>query len=149
MKKIFIIIGLMFSLNLNAQWTKKTVENDFDEPYKICYTETNNDGWLKLENIDGVISFYIKGGYYCEENPQVDLAFIVNGISKKYIIDGNTSSSNEIVWLIDDLVKNDVFEDFKNCSVLKIRINDSICESEIYSFNMSGSTSAINFMLNK
>lgn len=142
-------VGVMLCLNANAQWINKSVKNDFDAPYRICYTETNNSGYLKLENVDGIISFFIKGGYYCEDNPVVDLSFIVNGVVKKYSINATISESNNIVWLIDDLINSEFINDFKTCSTLKIRINDSVCETETYSFNMSGSTSAINFICAK
>jgi hypothetical protein len=149
MKKLLMSVGVMLCLNANAQWINKSVNNDFDAPYRICYTETNNSGYLKLENIDGLISFYIKGGYYCDDNPIVDLSFIVKGVIKKYIINTTISESNEIVWLIDDLMNTEFIEDFKSCSTLKLRVNDSVCGSETYSFNMAGSTSAINFITNK
>ena len=149
MKKLLMSVGVMLCLNANAQWINKSVKNDFDAPYRICYTETNNSGYLKLENVDGIISFFIKGGYYCEDNPVVDLSFIVNGVVKKYSINTTISESNNIVWLIDDLINSEFINDFKTCSTLKIRINDSVCETETYSFNMSGSTSAINFICAK
>ena len=149
MKKLLMSVGVMLCLNANAQWINKSVKNDFDAPYRICYTETNNSGYLKLENVDGIISFFIKGGYYCEDNPVVDLSFIVNGVVKKYSINATISESNNIVWLIDDLINSEFINDFKTCSTLKIRINDSVCETETYSFNMSGSTSAINFICGK
>ena len=149
MKKLLMSVGVMLCLNANAQWINKSVKNDFDAPYRICYTETNNSGYLKLENVDGIISFFIKGGYYCEDNPVVDLSFIINGVVKKYSINATISESNNIVWLIDDLINSEFINDFKTCSTLKIRINDSVCETETYSFNMSGSTSAINFICAK
>ena len=149
MKKLLMSVGVMLCLNANAQWVNKNVDNDFDEPYRICYTETNNSGYLKLENDDGIISFFIKGGYYCEDNPVVDLSFIVNGVVKKYSINATTSESNNIVWLIDDLINSEFINDFKTCSTLKIRINDSVCETETYSFIMSGSQSAISFITGK
>ena len=149
MKKLLISVGVLLSLNANAQWSNHNVNNDFDKPYKICYTETNNSGYLKLENISGLISFYIKGGYYCDDFPVVDLSFIVKGVVKKYSINTTISESNEIVWLIDDLMNTEFIEDFKSCSTLKLRVNDSVCGTETYSFNMAGSTSAINFITNK
>ena len=150
MKNLLMSVGVMLCLNANAQWTNKTINNGFDEPYRICYTATNNLGYLKLENVDGEISFYMKGGYYCDETPTIDLAFIVNGISKKYSVYGTISSSSEALFMVDDLLINaDMLLDFKSCSTLKIRINDSVCGADTYSFNMSGSTSALNFICGK
>ena len=75
-----IIIALALSLNVSAQWTNKSVNNGFDDPYRICYTAENNGAILKLENIDGSIYFYLQGGYTCDEDPVVDLSFLVNGV---------------------------------------------------------------------
>lgn len=85
MKKLLMSVGVLLCLNANAQWVNKSVKNDFDEPYRICYTESSNSNYLKLENVDGEISFYMQGGYYCDENPLIDLAFIVKGVSKNIV----------------------------------------------------------------
>ena len=45
---MLINMGLLICLNVNAQWTYKTVDNDFDEPYRICYTKSSNSNYLKL-----------------------------------------------------------------------------------------------------
>jgi hypothetical protein len=149
MKNLFLILFLLLALNINAQWVNKTVNNDFDDPYRICYTEPSGINYLKLENVDGKIFFYMQGGYYCDENPVVDLSFIVNGVAKKYSRECSISSDNETVWLINDLLIEEMLSDFKNCSILKVRVNDYTCSSEIYSFNMSGSQSAISFISGK
>lgn len=140
----------MLSLNATAQWTNKSVNNDFDAPYRICYTSLKQDEYLKLENVDGEIYFYMKGGYYCDETPTIDLAFIINGVAKNFSVDGSISSDKETVYIIDNLLENtDILLAFKTCSTLKIRVNDSVCGTETYSFSMNGSTSAINFISNK
>jgi hypothetical protein len=150
MKKLLMSVGVMLCLNANAQWINKSVNNDFDAPYRICYTNLQQHEYLKLENVDGEIVFYMKGGYYCDETPTIDLAFIVNGISKKYSVYGTISSSSEALFMVDDLLINaDMLLDFKTCSTLKVRVNDSVCGTETYSFNMSGSTSALNFICGK
>ena len=76
MKKLLMSVGVLLCLNANAQWTNKNVNNDFDDPYRICYTESNDNNYLKLENLNGEIYFFMKGGYYCDENPTIDLALI-------------------------------------------------------------------------
>ena len=150
MKKLLMSVGVMLCLNANAQWISKSVKNDFDAPYRICYTNLNQGQYLKLENVDGEISFYMQGGYYCDENPTLDLAFIINGVAKNYSLEATISSDNETVWIIDNLLAQaDIINYFKACSTLKIRVNDSVCGAETYSFNMSGSTSALNFISGK
>ena len=50
--------------------------------------------------------------------------------------------------IVDDLLNSEILEDFKACTSFIIRINESFCESETYTFNMSGSTNALNFINN-
>jgi hypothetical protein len=71
---------------------------------------------------------------------------MVDGVAKKYQINGSTSESKKIVWLTDDLMNSKILNDFKACSSVKLRVNDSVCSSEMYSFSMSGSSSAISFI---
>ena len=146
MKKVILSVGLMLSFYSNAQWVKENVDNGFDEPYNICYTAENNGAILKLENVNGSIYFYLSGGYYCEEKLIVDISFMVNGTFKKYVEVASVSESNDIVWINDDLMNSEMINDFKSCSLVKLRVNDAVCDSETYSFSMSGSTSAITFI---
>jgi hypothetical protein len=149
MKNLLMSIGVMLCLNANAQWTNKTINNGFDEPYRICYTATNNLGYLKLENVDGQIYFYLNGKYCCDDSPVVNLSFIVNGVTVKYYCTANVGDNKDVVWILEDFLNSKVVESFKNCSTLNIRVNDTVCNEEIYSFNMSGSTSALNFICGK
>jgi hypothetical protein len=150
MKNLFFTIALFFSVSVaHSQWSYENVSNDFDTPYRIAYTSTNNSAFLKLENVDGGIVFYIQGGYYCDDNPVVDLVFVVNGVNVKYTITGFKNDSNDAVFFTSDLMNHEMLESFKKCSVLKIRINESYCDNDIHSFNMSKSTSALNYMLYK
>jgi len=149
MKKLLMSIGVLLCLNANAQWTNKTINNGFDEPYRICYTATNNLGYLKLENVDGQIYFYLNGKYCCDDSPVVNLSFIVNGVTVKYYCTANVGDNKDVVWILEDFLNSTVVESFKNCSTLNIRVNDTVCNEEIYSFNMSGSASALNFIINK
>jgi hypothetical protein len=149
MKNLLMSVGVMLCLNANAQWTNKTVNNGFDEPYRICYTATNNLGYLKLENVDGQIYFYLNGKYCCDDSPVVNLSFIVNGVTVKYYCTANVGDNKGVVWILEDFLNSTVVESFKNCSTLNIRVNDTVCNEEIYSFNMSGSRSALNFIINK
>ena len=149
MKTLLLTVGLALSYTASAQWKYEKIDNGFDDSYKIAYTETNNDGWLKLENDEGQIFFYISGGYTCSESLTVDLSFMVNGVYKKYTYSATTSESKKSVYFIDNLLTEDCLADFKSCTTLKVRVNDTACTTETYEFKMSGSTAALNFMVNK
>lgn len=146
MKKVILSVATVLITGLSmAQWTKKTVNNGFDNPYKICYSGINNGGFLKLEGDTSGVSFYVSGGYYCEDSPLVNISFLVNNQWVKHSLWGNTTSNNKTVFFSFDLENEPYFKDFLNASSVKIRINETYCDSEIYQFNMSGSTEAFNF----
>ena len=51
MKKVINLLGaILITGSISAQWTYKVSNNGFDDPYKIAYTEVNNNAFLKMEN---------------------------------------------------------------------------------------------------
>jgi len=148
MKKVInLVLAVLTVGTLNAQWTYKTIDNGFDEPYKIAYTALNNDGYAKLENVNGKVVFYIAGSYYCDEKPKVDVVFFVDGVNKKYAFTGSKSSDSKNIFITWDLASDpDATNDFKKASLLKVRINESYCDSESYLFMMSSSKDAFEFI---
>jgi hypothetical protein len=130
-----------------SQWSFEKISNGFDDPYRIAYTSANNGAILKLENVDGSIFFYIQGSYFCDDYPSVDLVFVVNGVNVKYTIDGMKNDKNDVVFFTSDLVNHEMYDSFKKCSVLKVRVNESYCDTDTFSFNMTKSTSAVTFII--
>ena len=150
MKKLFFTLAVLFSVSMAySQWSMESVNNDFDDPYKIAYTSKNNNAILKLEEVDGSIFFYIQGGYYCDDAPLIDFIFVVNGENIKFTREGMKNDKNDVVFFTGDLVNSEMYEPFKKCSILKIRINETYCDSDTYTFNMSKSTTALNYVINQ
>ena len=53
MRQTLLLLGFNLCINsVFGQWTFKTIKNDFDDPYKIAYTASNNGAVLKLEVTD-------------------------------------------------------------------------------------------------
>ena len=147
MKKKIITVAAILVANVSlAQWTNKTVNNSFDDPYRICYTKESNGSILKLENVDGNIAFYIQGSYFCSEVVTVDMSFMVNGEWKKYVTTATKGDDSKVLFLIDNLENSESVVDFLNSTSVKMRVNEEYCETEYYQFNMSGSTSAYKFI---
>lgn len=149
MKKVYCMLLLcslsFFSL---SQWTFKKVNNDFDEPYMIAFTQTNNGAWLKLEALDNKeIAFYIKGGYYCDETVLVDFVFMVNGQPEKYSLWCPVGSKSDAIFFTFDLANSVFFNSFLKSSVLKIRVTEDVCKDEYYTFSMTNSRNAYNFLM--
>ena len=147
MKKKIITVAAILVANVSlAQWTNKTVNNAFDDPYRICYTKESNGSILKLENVDGNIAFYIQGSYFCSEVVTVDMSFMVNGEWKKYVTTATKGDDSKVLFLVDNLENSEAVVDFLNSTSVKMRVNEEYCDTEYYEFNMSGSTSAYKFI---
>ena len=149
---ILTLILFMGASKSYSQWVTKIVDNKLDAPYKISYcTEALDKSFLKLEVVGEQLSFYLGGSYFCDDMITVDIALVVNGEPKRYTIEGMKGSNSKVLFLVDDLLaveQAEFFKDFKACSSAVVRINESHCTSDIFKFNMSGSTKAVNFMLN-
>lgn len=145
---ILLFSTALFSLNAFSQWVVKKIDNGFDTPYKIAYTEDGQVEFLKLESYNGV-AFYMGGVYVCDESVTVDISFLVNGEYKKYSVAGSTSENRKTLFIVDDLNSDpDLLADFKAASSVRIRVNDTTCDSEIHEFKMTGSTAAYNAINN-
>ena len=149
MKKLLVLVSVsLFSFNALSQWVVKKIDNGFDTPYKIAYTEDGQSAFLKLENYKG-IAFYIGGVYVCDESVTVDISFLVNGEYQKYTTTGNASENHKTLFMVDDLNSDlEFLADFKAASSVRIRVNDTTCDTEIYEFKMTGSTAAYDAISN-
>ena len=147
MKKLIFTIGMFMCLNANAQWIVKRLDNGFDAPTKIAFTEDGQKPYMKLERFDESVAFYLGGIYICEGPVFVELSFQVNGVNKQYGRVGDLNDENTIIFVSFDMMNEDFISDFKNATSVKIRITDPGCESkDIYTFKMNGSTAALTFV---
>ncbi len=141
----------MIAMTANAQWITKTVNNGLDDPYRIAYcVDTKNKAILKLEEAYGKIFVYVTGSYFCETEPTVDIALAIGEDFSRYHLAATTSEDKKTVFFIGDILdsENDNFRnDFKLAKFFTIRINETYCDSDIYKFDMTGSTKALEFML--
>ena len=151
MKSLLLVLVTvtLFTTTSFSQWISKKIDNGFDTPFYIAYTQDGQDAYLKLENYKG-IAFYISGVYICDESVSVDISFLVNGEYQKYYATASVSDNRTTVFLVDDLNSDPEFlADFKASSSIRIRINDTTCDTEIYEFKMAGSTAAFNTVSNQ
>jgi hypothetical protein len=148
MKTLLMTMALALSYTASAQWTNKTVDNGIDPTYKIAYTDNSKTQWLKLENYNNNISFYMQGFSVCDEVVDVDISFLVNGIYQKYeLLDCNLTEDHETVFFVKNLKTSEMLSSFKSASSVKIRINDKTCGAGTYEFKMTGGTSAFDFVV--
>ena len=151
MKTIILTFALFCATSLTAQWTYKEVTDGFDDPYRVAYTESDGLAYLKLENNDGKVIFFVKGGYYCDDKLMCDFVFSNSTETYKASLTGYKSTSSDIVFFSFDLLaeSEEFISWFKKCSKVKIRVNESFCTTTYYEFDMGKSTSALEFMINK
>jgi hypothetical protein len=142
-----LICTLLFNTNLFSQWVINKIDNNFDDVYVIAYTEDGQQQYLKLENYNGIV-LYLTNTYICSETVIVNLSFFVNGEYKRHKTHAKVSSNHKTVFIEDDISEDTLMlQDFKDASLLKVRINDPICDTEIYEFKMQGSTEAYEAVL--
>ena len=148
--KGFILGALLLLSNTSfSQWILENVDNGFDDPYKICYSEPSKNVVMKLENVENKIVFYLSNGYFCDKETSVDISFLVAGFYKKYTVMGQVSSNAKSIFLTWDLVNVEFIEDFKSAGAVKIRVNESYCSTDIYQFSMNNSKKALDFVLSE
>lgn len=148
MKKLIFTIGMFMCLNANAQWVSKTIDNGFDKPTKIAYTEDGQKPYLKIEEFEGKAVLIFKGIYFCDSPIFVEMSYQVNGENKKYGTVAELNDAETTAFISWDLQSEEYFNDFKNSTSVKIRITDTgVCnDNPIYTFKMNGSTAALNFV---
>lgn len=150
MKKLILSVGMALTLN-NAfgQWMTTTIDNGFDAPTRIAYTEDGQKPFLKLEEYQGKAVLIFKGIYFCDSPIFVEMSYQVNGVNKKYGAIAELNEAQTSAFITWDLKSEDYFLDFKASTIVRLRITDSgECEGDdtIYTFKMAGSTNALNFV---
>jgi hypothetical protein len=133
----------------------------FPRSYEVTYmgsgwSEQNTGLIIELKNymknyaIEKVVKYpllYLHGAYFCDDVVDCDFVFTVGGVDKKYVVEGMKSSDNKILFFDEDLFSDKDFKsDFLAASKVKIRANESYCDTEYYTFIMSSSTAAYNFI---
>jgi hypothetical protein len=151
MKRLLLLGIIALSFTSNAQWIVNKLDNGFDTPSKIAYTNEKQATYLKLEYVNEGVVFYVGGETYCGDGPVfVELSFQVTGVNKQY---GRAcplyGDEDPIAVVSVDLINEDFYADFKSASTIKIRISDFDCSETVktmYTFSMSGSTAAVNYV---
>ena len=148
MKNLLMMMALMMCFVANSQWTYKTINSEFDGSFKKAYTITNNNGYLTMEVGDTITKPFIglAGSYFCDKYTNIDFVLVVNGVNKVYKVQGMKASDSRMYYINDSIWTDEFVDDFKSASKCSIRVNQSYCTDEYYTFNFSGSTAAFNFI---
>ena len=142
------ILILALSYTASAQWVNDNVDDGFDPTYNIAYTNDYITHWLKLENYNKNISFYMSGFFVCDKVVDVEVSFLVDGAYQKYeILECDVSEDHNTVFLVKNLKTSEMLSSFKSASSVKVRVNDKTCGAGTYEFNMTGGTSAFDFVV--
>ena len=149
MKKVInLVLAVLTVGTLNAQWTYKTVKNGFDDPYKVAYTPTNNGAEAYMLFVDSAVVLEISGGYYCDEEPSIDVVLVVNGVDNKFEFEGYKGSTGDVIYITWDMASEPAFLNaFKLATTMRVRINESYCTTEVYTYKMTNSKAAFDYMI--
>lgn len=152
MKRIILAALLAFTYVVGfAQWQIKTTDNEFDKKFTkaSCFSK-DEKGIFLLEKGDLGVCLTLFTNFKGGDRVDISMILKINGESKRYEFTGEASSRNPSYYILPlhgdlaDFPKiwtNDFLTDFKNASTLKVQIRGKY-SSEIYEFNMSGSTKA-------
>lgn len=148
MKKVInLLLAVLITGCVSAQWKYEKVDNGFDEPYALAYTEKNNGAFLYMIKLDTAVVLFLGGGYYCDDKPKIDVVLNVNKVDQKFEFVGYKSKSSDQIYITWDMDENPKFiKAFKDADNIKIRVNESYCTSEIYTFNMMFAYLAYNYV---
>jgi hypothetical protein len=149
MKKVInLVLAVLTVGTLNAQWTYKTVNNGFDTPYKMAYTPENNGAEAYMFFIDSAVILEISGGYYCDDKPSIDVVLVVNGVDTKFAFEGYKGGTSDVIYITWDMASEPEFLNaFRLASTMKIRVNESYCSTEVYTYKMTNSKAAYDYMI--
>lgn len=148
MKKIILSVAMLATTLCFSQWTTKIINSEFDGKFKKCFTQINNNGYLAMEKDVDHPFMFLRGSYFCDDDTHIDFVLVVNGVNKKYDIAVSKSKDSQCYYFDSSIWTEEFIADFKNASKCSIRVNQSYCQSDYYTFNMSGSTAAYNFITN-
>jgi hypothetical protein len=93
------------------------------------------------------ISFYLSGGYHCDDEIPVDISFMVAGQFVKFSVKASKSKDSKTVFLVSNLLSSEMMDAFLKASSVKLRMNESYCEDEYYEFKMTACKAALDFLL--
>ena len=148
MKKLIILLfAVQCIYTANAQWTSRTVDNNFDPIYKVSFNKVYNEADLRMQNVDNLLKVYLAGEFWCTDNPIVELSFLVRGHREYHSITGTVIGDFKNVLIITvDLEAENFFQDFKYCDELKIIVQQKDCPNEYYKYTMDGTQRAIKYL---
>lgn len=153
MKKHMILAAMAFLAFTrgNAQWENKISDNGFDPVfrYSVCDAKGNPNVWIKIEKAtDSTVLFLIFTGYVCDEDPTVDLSFKTDTGYVKKAVEGVVDKPKKRIYIGYININRDAGNVWRNSTILRIRVNDGHCGTQIYTFDMTLSASALKWVIN-
>jgi hypothetical protein len=136
----FTIVDTIQTFNLHNQ-------NEIDSLIEIAKTYSEQCVNVpQLYETKIRISFYLSGGYHCDDEIPVDISFLIGGEYQKFSVRGYKSKDSKAVFLENDLNTSEMKEAFLKASMVKLRFNESYCEKDYFEFKMTSSKAALDFV---
>ncbi|MDZ7848607.1 MAG: hypothetical protein U5L96_18750 [Owenweeksia sp.] len=154
---------ILVVISSNAQWTYKTLKNDFDGNIKIASVSGKGSDYPytepmlvlnRYENRDDVFNFYIVGaGYYPNNDVSVMLKF--DGEDDTYMCTNTSISKDGKSLFISEFMSlnnntrfylQEILKKIKEQNRLSVRITNDYGSSDLV-FGLSGSSRAVNYVM--
>jgi hypothetical protein len=142
MKKLLFMLLAFTTITLNAQWKSEILDNGFEKPFKSSYI-FSQDKKAVLQLMENQIR--IIHSYSCDEILNVDFSF---KIDSNYIIfstiAGKTKDGRTIFFTEYDFPE--ILKNLEKANLVKIRINENHCDTDVYTFILNDTKKAIDFI---
>lgn len=142
MKKLLFLFLTFTTITLNAQWKSETLDNGFEEPFKSSYIfSVDKEAILQLTKNE----IRVIHAYTCDDSPLVDLSFKIDSNYVKFTTVADKSKSGKLIYFTEWNYSK-ILENLKKASLLKIRINETHCDTDVYTFILNETEKAIDFL---
>lgn len=150
--KQLIVFFMLVSSAVSAQWTNKSIGNDFDGRFRKSYVQSRDGRAIFSieEDSDDLANPYIEIflGYVCDDETSIQIALTVGGQVYIHEFLGHAIRGNQS-YMIGTMWDNDFGRQFKVASKMSVRIHQQHCEITDKIFNMAGSAAAVKFVTKK
>jgi hypothetical protein len=145
MKKVInLVLAVLTVGTLNAQWTYSK-----GTTYKSAMTTEDEGATAVLTAIDGEITFWLDGLYYCDENPRVNV-YLYKGDTK--LLDkefkASKGSNGDALYINFDLASDTTFmKAFTESETLVVLVYESYCSDGSFGYKTGNTKEAVEYIL--
>lgn len=142
MKKLLFMLLAFTTITLNAQWKSEILDNGFEKPFKSSYIFSQDKKAVLQLTENGIRIIH---SYTCDDSPLVDFSFKIDSNYVKLTVVADKSADGMSIFF-PKYYFSKILENLEKASLVKIRINEIHCTTDIYTFILNDTKKAIDFI---